>query len=69
MHWTRILGLALLAAGLVMLFMGWNASESLTEELHETLTGRFTDDTRNYYLGGAVAVVVGLAITLFGARR
>ena len=69
MQWTRILGLPLLALGLVMLFMGWSASASLTEEIHETLTGRFTADTRNYFIGGAVAMAVGLALTLSGARR
>lgn len=69
MHWTRVLGIALLVLGALLLFMGYNATESVTEELHETLTGRFTDETRNYLLGGAVAAVVGLVLLLFGGRR
>jgi drug/metabolite transporter (DMT)-like permease len=68
MHWSRILGVALLAVGVILLFMGWNASEGLVEQVHEGLTGRFTDETRNYFIGGGVAVVVGLVLMMFGAR-
>lgn len=69
MHWSRIVGVALLVGGGLLLFMGWNATGSLTEELHESLTGRFTDGTRNYLVGGGVAAVVGLVLLLFGGRR
>ena len=69
MHWTRILGIALIVAGAIMLFMGWNASGSLTEEVSEALTGRYTEDTRLYLIGGSVAAVVGLVLLVFGARR
>jgi drug/metabolite transporter (DMT)-like permease len=68
MHWSRILGIALLAVGVILLFLGWNASEGFTEQVHETVTGRFTDETRNYFIGGGVAVVVGLVLMMFGAR-
>jgi hypothetical protein len=69
MHWSRILGIALLVGGAILLYMGWSASGSLTEEVHETLTGRFTEDTRNYLIGGGVAAAVGLVLLMFGARR
>jgi len=69
MHWSRILGIALLVGGAILLFMGWSASESLTEDVHQALTGRFTADTRNYLTGGGVAAAVGLALLFFGARR
>lgn len=69
MHWTRILGIALLVAGLILLVMGYNASESLGEELHQEFTGRFTDDTSLYLIGGGVLAVVGLVLTLFGVKR
>jgi drug/metabolite transporter (DMT)-like permease len=68
MHWSRILGIALLVGGVILLFMGWNASEGFTEQVHETVTGRFTDETRNYFIGGGIAAVVGLVLMLFGAR-
>jgi drug/metabolite transporter (DMT)-like permease len=69
MHWSRILGIALLVGGVILLFMGWSASESLTEDLSQTLTGRYTEDTRNYLLGGGVAAAVGVVLLVFGARR
>src|SRR6056297_2068995 len=69
MHWTRILGVALIVAGVIMLFMGWNATESLTEQASEAISGRYTDETRRYLIGGAVAGVVGLLLVILGAKR
>jgi di/tricarboxylate transporter len=69
MHWTRILGIALIVAGAIMLYMGWTATESFTEQASEALTGRYTEDTRIYLIGGAVAAVVGFALLFFGVKR
>jgi ascorbate-specific PTS system EIIC-type component UlaA len=69
MHWSRIVGIGLLVLGLVLLFLGWQASQGMAEEIHETLTGRFTDDTQMYFIGGAVSAVVGLVLLMFGVRR
>lgn len=69
MHWSRILGIALLVGGIILLFMGWEASESLTEDVHHTLTGRYTEETRNYLIGGGVAAAVGVVLLVFGLRR
>lgn len=69
MHWTRILGIALIVAGAIMLYMGWTATESFTEQASEALTGRYTEDTRIYLIGGAVAAVVGFALLIFGVKR
>jgi hypothetical protein len=69
MHWSRIVGIALLVGGGILLYMGWSASGSLTEEIHETFTGRFTPETRNQLIGGGVAFAVGLVLLLFGAKR
>jgi hypothetical protein len=33
------------------------------------LTGRFTDDTTGFLIGGGVAAAVGVALLVFGARR
>lgn len=69
MHWSRIVGIGLLVLGVVLLFMGWAATDSFTEEVSETLTGRYTEETRNYLIGGAVAAVVGVVLLVFGAKR
>jgi drug/metabolite transporter (DMT)-like permease len=65
----RILGIVLLVVGIILLFFGWQASESLVEGVHESMTGRYTDETMWYFIGGAGAVAAGLFLTLFGARR
>ncbi len=66
---ARILGIVLLVAGIVALYFGWQASESLVEQTHETMTGRFTDETMWYFIGGGVAAVAGLLLTLFGSGK
>lgn len=65
----RIIGIVLLVAGLVLLYFGWQSSESVGEQLHESVTGRFSDETMWYLIGGAVASVGGLLLALMGGRR
>jgi len=55
-----IIGLALIVLGAIVLYFGYNASQSVTEQLTEGLTGRFSDETMLYVLGGAIAIVTGL---------
>ncbi len=69
MHWSRIVGIALLVAGGILLVMGWNASGTLTEEVHETFTGRFTDSTTQLLVGGGVLAAVGVVMLVLGVRR
>ncbi|HEX6886344.1 MAG TPA: DUF3185 family protein [Planctomycetota bacterium] len=65
----RILGVVLLALGLFLLIFGLNASESVTDTVKEGLTGRFTDKTMWYIIGGGVMAVAGAAMTFFGSDR
>lgn len=64
----RIIGIVLLVAGLVLLYFGWQSSESVGEQVHETMTGRYSDETMWYLIGGAVASVGGLLLALVGGR-
>ena len=64
MNQKSMAGAALLVVGLVLLYFGYNASQSPTEELSEALTGRFSDETMFYLIGGAIAGVLG-AVMLF----
>ncbi|HAO25601.1 MULTISPECIES: DUF3185 family protein [unclassified Methylophaga] len=61
---SKLLGIILLVVGVILLIFGWNASQSLGDQVTETLTGRFTDETMWFIISGAVAVVVGAFLAL-----
>lgn len=58
----KLIGLGLLIAGGALLYFGVNATESPAEALSRTLTGRYSDETMIYLIGGGVAAVVGVAM-------
>jgi drug/metabolite transporter (DMT)-like permease len=58
----QILGIVLLAAGAVLLYFGYQASQSVGEQLVESFTGRFTDSTVWYFILGAAAAVGGVVL-------
>lgn len=69
MNILRILGLALVAAGLVSLYLGYQAVGGLTEKVADTVTGQYSDQTRWLFMGGGAAVVVGALMASFGGRK
>lgn len=60
----KLLGVALLVAGVIILYFGWRSSESVSDQVTEAFTGRFTDETMIFIIGGAVALVAGIYMTL-----
>lgn len=62
---NQIIGLALLVVGVILLYFGYQASQSMGEQVVESFTGRFTDSTTWYFVLGAAAIVVGLGLTVF----
>ena len=66
---NRIIGLVLIAVGVVLLVFGYNASQSVGERLVEGFTGRFTDQTMWFIIGGIAAIVGGAALSLWGGGR
>jgi len=61
---SRLIGIALLVLGAILLYFGFNATNATTEEISEALTGRYTDETMMYLIGGGVMAVVGLFMLL-----
>ncbi|HET8807716.1 MAG TPA: DUF3185 family protein [Methylophaga sp.] len=61
---NKVLGIALLVIGIILLVFGFNASQSLGEQMAESFTGRFSDQTMWYLIAGAASVVVGAVLTL-----
>jgi hypothetical protein len=62
----RVVGIVLLVVGVLLLFFGWQATGSMGEQMHETFTGRFSDGTMWYLIGGAASAVGGLVLLLTG---
>ena len=60
MSQTKLIGIVLLVAGLIALYFGLTATTAPMEELSESLTGRYSDQTMFYLIGGAVAGIAGL---------
>ena len=56
----RIVGIVFLILGVILLVIGLNASHSVADQVSNTFTGRFTQSTTWYILGG-------IALSIFGA--
>jgi hypothetical protein len=65
----RLLGIVLLVGGVVCLMVGVNASHSVADRVSNTFTGRFTDGTMWYMLGGGAAALTGVLMLVSGWRR
>ncbi|KJS04592.1 MAG: membrane protein [Gammaproteobacteria bacterium BRH_c0] len=61
----KLLGIVLIVVGIFLLYFGWQASQSVGEQLTEAFTGRFTDDTVFFLIGGAAALVAGAFMAFF----
>lgn len=68
MHWSRIVGIALVVIGAILLYFGYEASQSIAEEARRELTGSFSDQTTYYFVGGGGAAILGLLLAIFGIR-
>jgi len=65
---NRVLGLVLLVVGIALLAFGLNATNSVVDTVKEGVTGKYTDKTMWYIIGGLASAVLGAALTLFGGR-
>ena len=68
MNPQRIFGVVLLVVGVILLIVGVNASHSLADQVSNTFTGRFTEATTWYIIGGIASALLGLLMVLFGIR-
>jgi len=66
---NNIVGLAVLALGIVLLIFGFNESHSFSSDVSRTFTGNPTNHSMWLIVGGAVAVIAGIAVSLTGRRR
>lgn len=66
---AKVLGVALLVGGLVLLGFGLNASNSVTDQAKELFTGEFRDKTMLMIVGGAIVSAAGLGALLLPGRK
>lgn len=65
---NKILSLALLAGGVVLIIYGVNASDSVSSSFSRMFNGAPTDKTLWLLIGGGVMAAVGLGGLLRGAK-
>jgi drug/metabolite transporter (DMT)-like permease len=66
---NRPLGIALLVAGIVLLVLGINSTNSAGSDISKFFTGAPTDKAVWLLLGGVVAMIVGSFMSLRGQPR
>lgn len=68
MNPNRMIGVVLLVVGVALLIIGLNSSHSVADRLSNTFTGRFTDSTTWYIVGGIGLSVLGLLLGAMSFR-
>lgn len=68
MSQTKLIGIILLAVGVALLVMGYNASQSVGSQFRQAFAGTISDRAMMLYVGGAVCAAVG-AFLAFTTRR
>lgn len=61
---NKIIGLALLVAGAILLYFGYTEYNSTASQVTELVTGNPTDNAIWFLVGGAVAAIVGLGFII-----
>jgi hypothetical protein len=65
---NRIISLALLVGGVVLIVIGVSATNSFSSDVSRFFTGSPTDKAIWMLIGGVVAAIIGLAGTLRGSK-
>ncbi len=65
---SKIISLALLVGGIVVIILGVNATNSFTSDVSRFFTGSPTDKAVWMLIGGSVAAIVGLTGALRGSK-
>ena len=66
---NKIVSLALLAGGVVLIIIGINATNSFSSDVSRFFTGSPTDKAVWMLIGGSAAAIVGLGGLVLGSKR
>ncbi|MBC7835410.1 MAG: DUF3185 family protein [Phycisphaerales bacterium] len=65
----RAIGFGLMAVGIVLLVLGFSASDSFASEVKEAVTGEPTERAIWYFIGGVASLVVGGAMAFVPMKK
>ncbi len=68
MPMRQIVGAALFAVGAALLFAAYRASNAPLEQITDAVTGRYTDQTMFYLIGGVGCAIAGGLMLALGRR-
>jgi multisubunit Na+/H+ antiporter MnhC subunit len=63
-YMNKIIGLAILVAGVILLYFGYTEYNSTASQVTEVVTGNPTDNAIWFLVGGAVAAIIGWGVIL-----
>lgn len=66
---NKIVSLALLVGGVVLIIIGINATNSFSSDVSRFFTGSPTDKAVWMLIGGIVAAIVGLTMTMRSSKQ
>jgi uncharacterized membrane protein YidH (DUF202 family) len=61
---NKVIGLVLVIVGIGLLYWGYNESQSISSQVSEAFSGSPQDKVMYKYIGGAVALVVGIYLAV-----
>ena len=62
---SKIAGIVLLVVGGILVYFGYQASQSVGDQLFQAFSGRFSEETMWFLIGGAASIVAGAFLTFF----
>jgi drug/metabolite transporter (DMT)-like permease len=66
---NRIVGIVVLAVGVVLLGFAYHSTNAPMEKISDAVTGRYSNQTMWYFAVGIAAAVGGSLLALFGSRK
>ncbi|MDH4133463.1 MAG: DUF3185 family protein [Gammaproteobacteria bacterium] len=64
----KLIGFILIGVGAALLYMGYNASQSVGSQLRQAFSGSVSDRAMMFYVGGAVCAALGAFLALTTRR-